>query len=185
MSASSDERLHYLTEEACEVGHIVQKIHRFGPDAFDANDPAHTTNHMLLHKEVGDALYVVELMVACGDLQVDLLCRAMQNKAAKMRHFTRHQDLEEFPTPCTVIFANPPQAQRTPTSYIHNMLEDIKEKLDKATDGTTHMHLAPYGKGWGVFLTSDSGDRSIFEAATVEDVVRFAYEEICRKKVAE
>jgi len=124
-------------------------------------------------------------MVACGDLQVDLLCRAMQNKAAKMRHFTHHQDLEEFPTPCTILFANPPQAQRTPTSYIHNMLEDIKEKLDKDAGGTMRMHLAPYGKGWGVFLVSERGAGHVFEADTVEDVVRFAYEEICRKQVTE
>lgn len=180
MSHASDERLHFLTEEACEVGQIVQKIHRFGMEAFNPEDPMRATNRMLLHREIGDLLYTAELMVACGDLQVDRLCTAMQNKAAKLRKFSRHQDVEELPVPCTIVFANPPQGQRTPTSYIHNMMEDIR----CACGDHLRPYLSPHGKGWAVYLADTKADFTgtavvaMFAADTVEEAVRAAFEHI-------
>lgn len=118
--------LHLLTEEGCEVGQVVQKIHRFGFTAYNPDDELKTTNRELLEREAGDFLYIVELLVNQGVLRPEKLADAMFAKHGKLKRFTSIPH-DELPAPCTILLANPPSGQVVPSSTMHSKIRHIHE----------------------------------------------------------
>lgn len=175
------EQLHCLTEEACEVGQITQKIQRFGMSCFNPDDPNKTTNHDLLEHEVGHFLYIVEMMVALGALRVERLCQSMQHKAKKLPRFTHYQ--EDFPDPCSIIFAHPIEAQRPRPSHLNMALEDITEAMKKF-DGMLTVRISPTENGWALRIhdTHNKADVAVFEGETVDQAVHYAHDYVLSQK---
>ena len=158
-----------LTEEACEIGQVVQKIHRFGLTCHNPEDPNKTNNRKLLSNEVGDMLYVVELLVSQSMLRPEELAEAMRRKCDKLKRFTSIPH-DELPMPCTILLANPPSEQVVPSStmhaklaYVHDfckrnglsvsidMQDDgnarvciIDKSYEPTQQGNVHMFTAPY-----------------------------------------
>lgn len=78
-----NETLVILQEECAEVSQIISKIHRFG---LDSKPPVgNETNHVLLHKEVGDLICMINICVEKGILNPDTLEQFVHEKREKLK----------------------------------------------------------------------------------------------------
>lgn len=62
LTSAQRELIELLAEEAAEVVHIAMKMLRHGPASFHPLDPARTSNHVLLTREIGDVLASIALL---------------------------------------------------------------------------------------------------------------------------
>ena len=180
MNTTVNTALVLLTEESCEVGQVVQKIHRFGFAAFNPNDEARTTNRQILEHEVGDFLYVVELLVATGALRPEHLTWAMYKKCDKLKRFT-HIPQDELPMPGTILLANPQSAQPVPSSTMHAKLKHLHETC-KRNGASMHMEMLDDGQARVSILTGSYGDSKIgaytFTAPYLEQALDLAIQRL-------
>lgn len=126
MSQLEATALVHLTEECCETGQIVQKIHRFGMAEYNGDDPNKTTNRELLEREVGHVLCMVEVLTHLGVLRPEKLAAGIRMKHEKLRKFSPLTK-EDMPNPCTILLANPPEAQAPHASTMHAKMTRIDE----------------------------------------------------------
>lgn len=77
-----------LTEECAEVQKDACKSLRFGLDDHHPDHP--DTNRMLLARELGDVLCLLDLLVEAGVVDPALVEQAMTAKRQKISHFLRH-----------------------------------------------------------------------------------------------
>lgn len=88
-SEEERERLYLLIEECNEVIHAASKILRFGSQEYYA--PRDETNKESLEKEIGQLLFIIDLLVSSGDLND---YKVLVSKLAKYRAcltYTKHQ----------------------------------------------------------------------------------------------
>ena len=81
-----DELYTVLAEECAEVIQAISKIRRHGEGAYNplAKEPELNITH--LHREVGDLLAVIELMMRNDMLQRALIERCMTAKMSNLKH---------------------------------------------------------------------------------------------------
>ena len=78
-----------LTEECAEVQKDACKALRFG---LDDHHPDHAdTNRMLIARELGDVLCVLDLLVEAGVIDTALVEQAMKAKRVKLAKFMRYK----------------------------------------------------------------------------------------------
>lgn len=180
MEAGPQERLYFLTEEACEVGKIAQKINRFGmaathPDAPDISNREH------LEAECADSLYVMEMLIHAGTLRLEKLCDGMRSKFRKLKKYARHQSIYDFPEPCTILLASPPEAQIPRPSLLQSALMDIREILQSRHGISSHCKLDIEFTGAKCTISASMNGRNIggaFEAETLEKAIFFMLERV-------
>ncbi len=83
------ERLTLLSEECAEVQQVVSKIIRFGFDDFhpkNNNEP----NRLLLTKELGDLMLIIDLLVNNLDLKFDEIEEFKEIKKSKINRYLRY-----------------------------------------------------------------------------------------------
>jgi hypothetical protein len=80
LTDSESERLAWLLEELGEVQQIIGKILRHG---YDSTWPPgqSPTNRDYLHKEIRDAMFVLELMYMNNDLDVNTITEGLKEKS--------------------------------------------------------------------------------------------------------
>lgn len=87
------ERLAILAEECGEVIQIVGKILRHGYDSQNPDAPLAFTNQQLLQHEIGDVLYIIELLIERDDVSKESVEIAKEKKARKIRKYLHHQEM--------------------------------------------------------------------------------------------
>lgn len=92
LSAAQIERLAKLTEECGEVSQMVGKTLVHGWDSFHPRDPVQTSNRTLLEHEVGGLQAVIDVMIAAGDLNPDVIEAAKQEKLDGIWKYLHEQE---------------------------------------------------------------------------------------------
>ena len=184
--AARNERLQCLTEESCEVGKAVQKIHRFGPAATNPEDEYKISNRELLEREVGDVLYVIEMLIHFGELRLENLCEAMRIKYRRIKKYAQHQPIEELPRPCAVLLANPPTEVHIPTSAIEDLLRSVQQMLEQQAPHLSVV-VRPDVDTWLVCFetarnSSYEKEQYVFRGVRLDNAVRAAYHALKNKE---
>jgi NTP pyrophosphatase (non-canonical NTP hydrolase) len=90
LTAGQTERLALLAEEAGEVVQIVGKILRHGLNSCHPKN-ASQDNADLLAIEIGDFQHAVELLAQAGDVSVQAIQEARNDKAESVARYLHHQ----------------------------------------------------------------------------------------------
>ncbi len=93
LNDAETERLALLGEECAEVSQKIGKILRHGPKSRNPDVAGSPTNREDLEHEIGDLLWVVDLMAHCGDVSM-LRTRADNGRHARKLRYLHHQHLE-------------------------------------------------------------------------------------------
>jgi len=93
LSAAETERLALLGEECAEIGKAIGKILRHGAESRNPDVAGSPTNRADLEREIGDLLWVIDLMAHCGDFST-LRARADSGRHARKVRYLHHQDGE-------------------------------------------------------------------------------------------
>ena len=86
-----DERLAILIEECAEVQQIVCKILRHGYESRNPKIQNSETNRQVLAREMGDLFYILHQVVACGDVDGELVEKSASSKQDRMCPYLHHQ----------------------------------------------------------------------------------------------
>lgn len=87
------ERLALLAEECGEVVQIINKIIRHGYNSWHPNDPEMVTNRRLLEKELGDMSFALALMSVRGDISLDSIEIAKEQKKKNIGIYLHHNNV--------------------------------------------------------------------------------------------
>lgn len=90
LSDSQAERLAILAEECGEVVQIIGKILRHGRAS--VHPEGWESNNTLLEKELGDLMFILEMMYATGDIRGESVAAYTVEKADKIGKYLHHQD---------------------------------------------------------------------------------------------
>ncbi len=88
LSDAEDERLTLLIEESSEVIQAATKIQRHG---YESKWLSSETNREHLEKEIGDFLYIMNLMIERHDLNPKTIGEAIDAKADRIGKFLHYQ----------------------------------------------------------------------------------------------
>lgn len=91
LSDAEDERLAILAEELGETVQAIGKIQRHGYNSINPATRSGLTNRDRLAREIGDALFMINLMITAGDINGKAIHKAAINKQAKIQKYLHHQ----------------------------------------------------------------------------------------------
>jgi hypothetical protein len=95
LSVSERERLTLLIEECSEVSHIACKILRHGYASCNPADPNQESNIRSLHRELGDMMAVLRLMMLRLDISQNKIDGFRDLKLARISTYLHHNSLSE------------------------------------------------------------------------------------------
>lgn len=91
LSNAETERLAILSEELGEVLQIIGKTLRHGYESRNPLESDSPTNRMLLEKECGDVLNIINMMYAAGDIAQEKVAERTKYKASTIAKWLHHQ----------------------------------------------------------------------------------------------
>ena len=92
MNEAQIERLAIATEECGEVSQVVGKILRHGYNSYHPSDVDKTTNRQNLEKELGDILWIMDVMVREEDISMENILKFKQMKKEKSGKYLHHNN---------------------------------------------------------------------------------------------
>lgn len=97
MTEAQLERLAILAEELGEAQQAIGKIIRHGYESFNPDKPDHPGNQYDLELELGQIIYITDLMCRAGDLDEETIVLKTHQRAYTLPRYTHHQPIELFP----------------------------------------------------------------------------------------
>lgn len=93
MTNAQAERLDVLVEELAEAIHAASKCKRHGYDSTH-KDYQNVLNQNLLEKELGHAIYAIEMLINAGDVAGSAIADQTQRKWQGNRYLHHQQNVE-------------------------------------------------------------------------------------------
>jgi hypothetical protein len=92
LNESQIERLAILSEEMGEAQQIIGKILRHGFNSYNPNLLTHTTNRVLLHRELGHVLYAIDMLTDARDVDRTAIRAQTAQKANRIKPYLHYQE---------------------------------------------------------------------------------------------